>query len=64
MTGWVPALVTVPLVVLGVMFAFPLKRRFINDEQLPFPEGQAAGVVLDSLHNEDGREGEDATLPA
>ena len=29
------------LAVLGVLFAFPLKRRFINEEQLPFPEGRA-----------------------
>ena len=36
--------------ILGVLFAFPLKRRFINDEQFPFPEGRAAGVVLDALH--------------
>jgi OPT family oligopeptide transporter len=43
--------------VLGVLFAFPLKKRFINDEQLPFPEGYAAGVVMDSLHAEHGREG-------
>ena len=43
--------------VLGVLFAFPLKKRFINDEQLPFPEGYAAGVVMDSLHTERGREG-------
>lgn len=36
--------------ILGVLIAFPLKRRFINDEQLPFPEGRAAGVVLDALY--------------
>ena len=36
---------------LGVLFAFPFKRRFINDEQLPFPEGRAAGVVMDALHS-------------
>ena len=36
--------------ILGVLLAFPLKRRFINDEQLPFPEGRAAGVVLDALY--------------
>lgn len=36
--------------ILGVLFAFPLKRRFINDEQHPFPEGQACGVVMDALH--------------
>jgi len=35
---------------LGVLVAFPLKRRFINDEQQPFPEGRACAVVLDSLY--------------
>ncbi|OYV75111.1 MAG: hypothetical protein B7Z74_01450, partial [Deltaproteobacteria bacterium 21-66-5] len=39
------------LAVLGVLFAFPFKRRFINDEQQPFPEGRAAGIVMDSLHH-------------
>ena len=43
--------------VLGVLFAFPLKRRFINDEQYPFPEGRACGIVLDALHDEKGAEG-------
>lgn len=47
----------VVLSLLGVLFAFPLKRRFINDEQLPFPEGYASGVVLDSLHSDTGKEG-------
>lgn len=42
---------------LGVLFAFPLKKRFINEEQLPFPEGRAAGIVMDSLHSELAREG-------
>ena len=42
------------LAIMGVLFAFPLKKRFINDEQLPFPEGYAAGVVLDSLHTSEG----------
>ena len=36
--------------VLGVLVAFPMKRRFINDEQQPFPEGRACAVVLDSLY--------------
>lgn len=36
--------------ILGVLVAFPMKRRFINEEQLPFPEGRAAGVVLDALY--------------
>lgn len=43
--------------ILGVLFAFPMKRRFINDEQHPFPEGQAAGVVMDSLHSSDASVG-------
>jgi len=47
----------ISLAVLGVLFAFPLKRRFINDEQHPFPEGRAAGVVMDALHTGDAREG-------
>ena len=42
---------------LGVLFAFPLKKRFINDEQLPFPEGKACGFVMDGLHSEDAAEG-------
>ncbi|MBI5383806.1 MAG: OPT/YSL family transporter [Verrucomicrobia bacterium] len=41
----------VAVAVLGVLFAFPLKRRFINDEQHPFPEGRAAGIVMDALHH-------------
>src|ERR1700687_5738818 len=41
----------VVVALIGVLLAFPLKRRFINEEQLPFPEGRAAGVVLDSLYS-------------
>jgi OPT family oligopeptide transporter len=44
----------VVLSLLGVLFAFPLKKRYINDEQLPFPEGYAAGVVLQNLHTDQG----------
>lgn len=47
----------VALGILGVLFAFPLKRRFINDEQHPFPEGRAAGIVMDALHTGDASEG-------
>lgn len=43
--------------ILGVLFAFPMKRRFINEEQHPFPEGQAAGVVMDTLHASDAAVG-------
>ena len=38
---------------IGVLVAFPMKRRFINEDQLPFPEGRACGVVLDSLYTGD-----------
>ena len=47
----------ITLSLLGVLFAFPLKRRFINEEQYPFPEGRACGVVLDALHTESGAAG-------
>ncbi len=43
-------LFNVVLSLLGVLVAFPMKRRFINDEQQPFPEGRACGVVLDTLY--------------
>lgn len=36
--------------ILGVLVAFPMKRRFINEDQLPFPEGRACGLVLDALY--------------
>jgi uncharacterized oligopeptide transporter (OPT) family protein len=45
------------LSLLGVLFAFPLKKRVINDEQMPFPEGRAAGIVMDGLHSDNGAEG-------
>jgi uncharacterized oligopeptide transporter (OPT) family protein len=54
---WQVMLWMIGLSVLGVLFAFPLKKRFINDEQLPFPEGYAAGVVMDNLHASSGAEG-------
>jgi uncharacterized oligopeptide transporter (OPT) family protein len=47
----------IALSVLGVLVAFPLKKRFVNEEQLPFPEGYAAGVVMDNLHTSSAREG-------
>src|SRR5258708_36960891 len=39
------------LAILGVLFAFPFKRRFINEGQQPFPEGRARRVVLDTLQS-------------
>jgi len=47
---WQIVVFTIVLSVLGVLVAFPMKRRFINDEQHPFPEGRACGVVLDALY--------------
>ncbi|MDM7915087.1 MAG: OPT/YSL family transporter [Candidatus Eisenbacteria bacterium] len=44
-------LFNVVLSLLGVLVAFPMKRRFINDEQQPFPEGRACGVVLETLYS-------------
>jgi uncharacterized oligopeptide transporter (OPT) family protein len=60
---WQMIMWLIGLAVLGVLFAFPLKRRFINDEQLPFPEGRAAGVVMDTLHSE-GEDAAKSVLPA
>jgi uncharacterized oligopeptide transporter (OPT) family protein len=43
--------------ILGVLIAFPMKRRFINEDQLPFPEGRACGVVLDALYTGEASSG-------
>jgi uncharacterized oligopeptide transporter (OPT) family protein len=43
--------------IFGVLIAFPMKRRFINEDQAPFPEGRAVGVVLDSLYTGDAASG-------
>jgi uncharacterized oligopeptide transporter (OPT) family protein len=50
MNWWHMLSFNVVLSVLGVLVAFPMKRKFINDEQQPFPEGRACGVVLDTLY--------------
>lgn len=57
MPWWQMMTFNVVLSVLGVLIAFPMKRRFINDEQAPFPEGQACGVVLDTLYSSDAKIG-------
>ncbi len=51
---WQIVCFTIVLSILGVLVAFPMKRRFINDEQHPFPEGRACGVVLDALYERAG----------
>jgi uncharacterized oligopeptide transporter (OPT) family protein len=38
--------------VLGVSMAVPMKRSLVNRERLPFPEGTAAAVLLQSLYTE------------
>ena len=47
---WQMLIWMVVVAILGVLVAFPMKRRFINEDQLPFPEGRACGVVLDALY--------------
>lgn len=59
---WQMIMWLIGLAVMGVLFAFPLKRRFINEEQLSFPEGRACGVVMDTLHSGEG--GAKSVLPA
>lgn len=54
---WQTTIWLIVLGILGVLFAFPLKKRFINEEQQPFPEGYAAGIVMDNLHTGEGAEG-------
>lgn len=57
MNWWHMMSFNIVLSVLGVLVAFPMKRRFINDEQQPFPEGRACGVVLDTLYTSDAAVG-------
>jgi OPT family oligopeptide transporter len=54
---WQMMIWSMVVAILGVLVAFPMKRRFINEEQLPFPEGRAAGVVLDALYTGDAAVG-------
>jgi uncharacterized oligopeptide transporter (OPT) family protein len=48
--GWQMIVWMIVVSIIGVLIAFPMKRRFINEDQLPFPEGRACGIVLDSLY--------------
>lgn len=54
---WQMAMWMFVIALVGVLLAFPLKRRFINEDQAPFPEGRACGVVMDSLYDGRGEEG-------
>jgi len=51
LSWWQMMIWLVVVSITGVLMAFPMKRRFINEDQLPFPEGRACGVVLDSLYS-------------
>jgi OPT family oligopeptide transporter len=57
MPWWQMLSFNVVLSLLGVLVAFPMKRRFINDEQQPFPEGRACGVLLDTLYTSEAKVG-------
>ncbi len=50
LSWWEMVIWLVVVSIIGVLMAFPMKRRFINEDQMPFPEGRACGVVLDSLY--------------
>jgi OPT family oligopeptide transporter len=54
---WQMIIWNVVISILGVLVAFPMKRRFINEDQMPFPEGRACGVVLDTLYTGDAGSG-------
>ena len=54
---WQMVLWMVVMSIVGVLVAFPMKRRFINEDQLPFPEGRACGVLLDALYTGAAGEG-------
>lgn len=56
-TWWHMVLWMSVMSIVGVLVAFPMKRRFINEDQLPFPEGRACGVVLDALYHGAAGEG-------
>ncbi|XXF77914.1 OPT/YSL family transporter [Myxococcaceae bacterium GXIMD 01537] len=48
--AWTLVAWTLCVSALGVLFAVPLKRQFIDREQLPFPSGTAAAVTVRALH--------------
>jgi uncharacterized oligopeptide transporter (OPT) family protein len=51
--GWAVALWGVGLGTLGVLFAFSLRRRLLEDEALPFPTGAATAELITTLHSTD-----------
>lgn len=53
---WALAAVLGSNAVLGVALSIPMKRRMVNEENLPYPSPKAGAVMLKSLYA-DGREG-------
>ncbi|MBM7119164.1 OPT/YSL family transporter [Archangium primigenium] len=51
--GWAVAAWGVGLGLLGVLFAFALRRRLLEEEALPFPTGVATAELITSLHTTD-----------
>lgn len=49
---WVTTLLVLSGGVLGVLFTIPLKHALIEEEGLPFPEGQATAEVLRAGHGQ------------
>src|SRR5438874_8591216 len=49
--GWGIALWGLSLGVLGILFAAALRKRLLEDEQLPFPTGIATAEVIEALHS-------------
>ncbi len=43
---WLLALITVTAGVLGVLLSVPLKKRFVDEEKLPYPSGTAGAELL------------------
>ncbi|QRN99318.1 OPT/YSL family transporter [Archangium violaceum] len=48
--GWVVGLWGVGLGVLGVLMAFVLRRRLLEEEALPFPSGAVTAELVSTLH--------------
>jgi len=48
--GWGIAVWGLSLGILGILFAVALRRRLLDEEQLPFPTGAATAEVIEALH--------------
>jgi len=48
--GWGIAVWGLSLGILGILFAVALRRRLLDEEQLPFPTGVATAEVIEALH--------------